>query len=261
MGLFNRIKIRTPESVELEFSLAGIGSRAVALFIDYTVLAISLLLLFWLGLFVLAQLSQWDSLLGVDSETLVLWALAILSVLMFALYVGYFVGFETAWYGQTPGKRYAKIRVIRDDAQPVRLFQATLRSLVRPVDDILFIGFFFILLGKNEKRIGDWLAGTLVVQMDSRTATEGILVSDRAKDISRTLLEISNIASLSPDDFATVREYLQRRGLLIPTARREVSTQLARSLKEKLSMDMLPVEMTPETFLEAAYWGYQQQRK
>ena len=261
MSLFNRIKIRTPESVELEFALAGIGSRAVALFIDYIVLGISLLLLFWLGVFVIAQLSQWNSLLGVESETLQLWALAILSVLMFALYVGYFVGFETAWYGQTPGKRYAKIRVIRDDAQPVRLFQATLRSLVRPVDDILFIGFFFILLGKNEKRIGDWLAGTLVVQMDSRTATEGILVSDRAKDISKTLLETSNIASISPDDFATVREYLQRRGLLIPTARREVSTQLARRLKEKLSMDTLPTEMTPETFLEAAYWGYQQQRK
>ncbi len=261
MGLFNRVKIRTPESVELEFSLAGIGSRAVALFIDYTVLGLGLLILFWLGIFVITQLSQWERLLWVDTDTIQLWALAILSVLMFALYVGYFVGFETAWYGQTPGKRYAKIRVIRDDAQPVRLFQATLRSLVRPVDDILFIGFFFILLGKDEKRIGDWLAGTLVVQMDSRTATEGIVISERAKEIGKILLETSDVARISPDDFATIREYLQRRGLLIPTARRDVSTQLARSLKEKLNMDALPMEMTPETFLEAAYWGYQQQRK
>ena len=94
------------------------------------------------------------------------WVIAIMAMILYGLYVGYFVGFETLWQGQTPGKRRAKIRVIRDNAQPVGLFQSTLRALLRPVDDILFVGFLFILLGKREKRLGDWLASTLVVQTE-----------------------------------------------------------------------------------------------
>ncbi|MEM8505908.1 MAG: RDD family protein [Cyanobacteria bacterium P01_D01_bin.1] len=258
MSLFNHIKIRTPESVELEFSLAGIGSRAVALMIDYLVLGLGLALLLWLGVFVMYQLGQQDALLAIDVETLQLWVIAIFSLLLFGLYVGYFVGFETLWYGQTPGKRYAKIRVIRDDAQPVRLFQTTLRAIARPVDDILFVGFFFILFGKQEKRIGDWLAGTLVVQMDSRSATKGIQISEQAKAISPSLLNTINFDRISPDNFATIREYLRRRGMMTPKARIDISTQLAHGLKDRVELEQLPTEVAPETFLESIYWSYQQ---
>ncbi|MFO5473512.1 MAG: RDD family protein, partial [Dolichospermum sp.] len=44
MHLFNRIKFTTPESVEIEFTLAGIGSRALALMIDYVILAFTLVI-------------------------------------------------------------------------------------------------------------------------------------------------------------------------------------------------------------------------
>ncbi|MEN8447227.1 MAG: RDD family protein, partial [Cyanobacteria bacterium J06555_13] len=69
MKLFNSIKIQTPESVELEFILAGVGSRAVALTIDYTVLGAGLLILLWLMIFMLSQLSQWEVLLSIDTDT------------------------------------------------------------------------------------------------------------------------------------------------------------------------------------------------
>ena len=261
MSLFNRIKIQTPESVELEFTLAGVGGRAVALTIDYVILWTSLLLVFWFLIFVLSQLSQWDVILSADSDVLQLWAQAIIGLVMFAMYVGYFIGFETAWYGQTPGKRYAHIRVIRDDAQPVRVFQTTLRSLLRPVDDIFFLGFFCILLGKREKRIGDWLAGTLVVQTDPRTAGKDIAVSELAKNVAPKLLEEMDFERVSPDNFATIREYLKRRNGLLPVARKELSIKLARALKETVQLENLPVEMTADTFLEAVYWGYQQQKR
>jgi uncharacterized RDD family membrane protein YckC len=93
---------------------------------------------------VLVQLLALDAVLSIATETLQLWITAIFLVLLFALYIGYFVLFETLWFGQSPGKRYTKIRVIRDDGQPERITQATLRSLLRPVDDILFVGFFCI---------------------------------------------------------------------------------------------------------------------
>lgn len=261
MNLFNSVRIQTPESVELEFALAGIGSRAVALLIDYVVLSLTLLIAFWLWILALSLIQQWDIFLSVDGTTLQLWITAIAGLLAFALYIGYFAGFETFWYGQTPGKRYSKIRVIRDDGQPIRLFQATLRSLVRPVDDIFFLGFFCILLGEKEKRIGDWLAGALVVQVEARVAGKGLSVAESAKTIGGELLELVDYDRIAPDDFATVREYLQRRSFLTEAARREVSLKLARQLKEKTQLESLPSEMTGETFLEAIYWSYQQRNQ
>jgi len=261
MKLFNSIKIRTPESVELEFALAGVGGRAVALAIDYTVLSAGLLLLLWLMIFILSQLSGWDALLSIDTDTLQLWTIALFSVVLFAGYVGYFIAFETLWYGQTPGKRYARIRVIRDDAQPMRAFQATLRSLVRPVDDILFVGFFFIVFGRQEKRIGDWLAGTLVVQSDPKSVNQAIEVLENSKKLGIELGTQMSFESVSPDDFAIIRDYLQRRNFLTPAARKDVGGRLASQLKAKTNLAKAPMNMTADSFLEAIYWGYQNQRK
>ena len=123
------------------------------------------------------------------------------------------------------------------------------------------MGFFCVLLGKREKRIGDWLAGTLVVQVDARPPSEGLVVTEAAKTIGGNLVEIMNFDLVSPDDFATVREYLQRRGFLTEAARRDVSITLARKIKEKTKLASLPTEMTGDTFLEAVYWSYQQRNR
>ncbi len=260
MALFNTIKIRTPESVELEFVLAGIGSRAVALLVDYVLLGVGLLVIALTYSFLTIQLFNIGENLPFDISTIRLWMTAISFVLSFALYIGYFVIFETLWYGQTPGKRYTKIRVIRDNGQPERLPQATLRALLRPVDDTLFIGFFCILLSKTEKRLGDWLAGTLVIQNDPNVVGEQIHIPERAQTIGRDLMALVNFNALAPDDFATIRDFLQRRSTLSPQARKQVSDQLARRFRDQLELNSLPTEMTTLTFLEALYWGYQQQR-
>lgn len=261
MALFNTIKICTPESVELEFVLAGIGSRAVALVVDYIFLGFGLLLVALGYSFLTIQLLTIGETLPFDSAALQLWIAAIALVLSFAIYIGYFVVFETLWYGQTPGKRYTKIRVIRDDGQPERLPQATLRALLRPVDDTLFIGFFCIVLSKSEKRLGDWLAGTLVVQTDPNVVGQQIQIAERSQAIGRDLCSLTDFSQLSPDDFATIREFLQRRPSLSLKAREQVSDQLASRFKDQLAIESLPTEMTTLTFLEALYWGYQQQRE
>ncbi len=258
MGLFRTITIRTPESIELEFVLAGIGSRAVALVVDYLCLGMGILALSLFYSFVLIQLFTLESVLAIPTETIQLWITAIFLVLLFAVYVGYFVLFETLWFGQSPGKRYTKIRVIRDDGQPERIMQATLRSLLRPVDDILFLGFFCILLTPQEKRIGDWLAGTLVVQVDPNSSGK-IAIPERSQAIGQDLLALVDMAQLSPDDLATIRDFLQRRATLSPKAKGQVSDQLARRYRDQLALETLPTEMTTDTFLEALYWAYQHQ--
>jgi len=257
MKLLKSVTITTPESVELEFVLAGIGNRAIALLVDYLLLGLSLLLLQLMYLVLVDQLALMGVFLGTDTEVLELWLIAIFLLVSFALYVGYFVGCETLWYGQTPGKRLVNIRVIRDDAQPARLFQATLRSLLRPVDDILFLGYFLILFGAREKRLGDWLAGTLVVQTDLPTPHPGILFTDKLRTIAAALMQQGDLARLEPDDFALLREFLQRRRGLLTSARHQLSMEIARSLRQRICLETLPEEMTAETFLEALYWAYQ----
>jgi uncharacterized RDD family membrane protein YckC len=159
MHLFNKIKFSTPESVELEFTLAGIGSRAWALIIDYLLLALSLVLCIVIWAFIYNQLFYiGEEIFGSGFR---LWMTAIAWLIIFFIYIGYFVFFETLWQGQTPGKRIAKIRVVRDDGSPLGLQQATLRSLLRPIDQNLFIGAFLIMFSKSEKRLGDVVAGTI----------------------------------------------------------------------------------------------------
>jgi uncharacterized RDD family membrane protein YckC len=127
MRFFNRITIQTPESVELEFTLAGIGNRAYALLIDYIIWGLTLLVFLYIAIFIFFQLSLFQNL----RDSLGLWYTSIQLLIIFTIFVGYFVCFETLWQGQTPGKRFVKIRVICDDGRAIGLQQATMRSFTQ----------------------------------------------------------------------------------------------------------------------------------
>lgn len=254
---FKSVTIRTPESVDLEFTLAGIGSRALAILIDTLAWWLALVSLLFLFSVIGGHLTR--VLPKAVLDPILLWLQAILVLTFFVVYVGYFVLFETLWQGQTPGKRFANIRVIRDDGRTARLGQAVLRSLLRPVDDYLSLGFFFILLGKQEKRLGDWLAGTLVVQEAQAEVATRLVLSEEARSLAPQLLATANIYTMSPNDFAIVRSYLQRRNRMDSKARSELSLKLARQMQTLIQLETLPFNMTPNLFLEAVYLAYQQQ--
>lgn len=257
MRFFNQFQLQTPESVELEFTLAGIGNRALALLIDYVVLLISLFL-FWViyGFFsfqIIDILEQY-----VAGDAVEMWLIAIASLISFFLYVGYFVIFETLGMGQTPGKYFTKIRVIQDNGRRAGLGQAIIRSLLRPVDDTLFIGVFMITFGKREKRIGDWVAGTIVIQAEQAIAPTTFSISPPAEQLAQELHQVKQITELLPDEFATLREYLQRRHSLNPKARQRLSQQLTERIQSIIHLEQIPNQASSDTFLEAVYLAYQQ---
>lgn len=259
MPLFKQVKLTTPESIELEFTLAGIGSRAFALLIDYHLLGLGLLLFWILGGIFANQLLNYLDQLNIDYSDVPLWLFAIALLASFAFYTGYFVVFEVLWRGQTPGKRLAKIRVIRDDGKPVGLPQAVLRALLRPVDDIFFIGALFIFFGQREKRIGDWVAGTLVIQESQPPMQKQLTISEAAERLAAQLPEISVLTQLLPDDFAVISEYLHRRHFMAYKARSELSLKLAREIRAIVKLAEIPAGLTSDQFLEAVYLAYQQQ--
>ncbi|NJO39497.1 MAG: RDD family protein [Cyanobacteria bacterium CRU_2_1] len=259
MRLFNRIILLTPESVELEFTLAGIGSRALALLIDYSILLVFILGFWILWAIFVYQLLDFLENTGVNYADLPIWLVAIAILFSSIIYTGYFIFFEVRWQGQTPGKRFAKIRVICDDGKPIRLSQASLRSLLRPIDDTLFIGTFFILFGKREKRLGDWVAGTVVIQEERPQGRSTFVISGETQQLATELPQITNLSQLLPDDFAIISEYLHRRRLMQPRARADLSLKLARQTKAIIQLETVPPGLDSDRFLEAVYLAYQEQ--
>ncbi|MBD2342641.1 RDD family protein [Anabaena subtropica] len=254
MHLFNRVKYHTPESVELEFTLAGIGNRAWALIIDYLILAVTWVVFFLSWVFISAQLVDWWT--ETFGSAMAVWLVAIAFIVSFVMYAGYFVFFETLWQGQTPGKRLAKIRVVRDDGRPIGLQQATLRALLRPFDEVLFLGAFLIIFTRKEKRLGDLVSGTIVIQTETPTTSATFTISEQAKSFYEELLQITDLSILLPDDFAVIREYLQRRGAMGNKARSALSLKLAQQVQDILHLEKLPATVASDVFLEAVYLAY-----
>ncbi|MEB3355851.1 MAG: RDD family protein [Synechococcales bacterium] len=264
MHILNRYTLSTPENVELEFTLAGIGNRAFALLIDYPLWFIT-----WAGFLVLWSFVSSEVVNLVvrvtgNADTVELWLAAIALLVLFVLYVGYFILFETLWQGQTPGKRLAKIRVIRADGRPVGLTQATLRALLRPLDDFPFLGIvggLLIFFSKREQRLGDLLAGTLVIIEEQPATPTAIVLSPEADALAIELPAIANLEQLLPDDFAVLRDYLQWRSGMAPGARTALCLELAHQAAAIVNLGAEDkAKMQAETLLEALYLAYQRER-
>ena len=257
MRFLNQVNLQTPESVELEFTLAGIGNRSFALVIDYLILGLTVILTWIVGYYIAFQIDA-AAIFGLNSNKLAQWAIAIQSLTSFTIYTGYFVILETLWQGQTPGKKWTKIRVIRDNGKAERLPQAILRALLRPVDDILFIGVFFIVFSNSEKRIGDLVAGTIVIQDEQEANSANFKISTEAEDLAVQLKIESEINNLLPEDFATIRDFLQRRKNMMLEYQHQLSRRLADRVKEVILLDEVPEGYSNNQFLEAIYLAYQQ---
>ncbi len=254
MSIFNRIKFTTPENVELELTLAGIGNRAWALLVDYLILGLILWFFLIIGLiFSLVFIDFWKNIFGDQASW---WLLGFAIFTSYVIYSGYFVYFETIWQGQTPGKRLAKIQVILDDGRPVRLKQITLRSLLRPIDELLFIGAILIIFNRWEKRLGDLVAGTIVVQNQVYNISQNLSFSQSGEDFAVELLENADLSKLLPDDFAVIKEYLQRRHKLSLKGKNNTSLRLAKDVKEIINFTGSAVYISTDEFLEAVYIDY-----
>jgi uncharacterized RDD family membrane protein YckC len=158
----DKLTIDTPEQVHLEFVLAGIGSRFMAVFLDTLIHVVLYLVIFLSGL-AFALTGRFFS----DSPK---WVIAIVIFVFFTINWGYYALFEIFWKGQTPGKRWAGIRVIKDSGRPINAFEAISRNLVRFVDwlpSFYGVGVVTMLLNSKHRRLGDFVAGTLVVHESS----------------------------------------------------------------------------------------------
>ena len=155
----NYITITTPENIEIEYRLAGLGSRLAAAFIDILIQTSAIIIIYAAVLFGVMLLDFYD-LSKLDINGI---GPALLIISAFAIYLGYYIFFEFRMNGQTPGKRLFNLRVIRHNGQPVTLGHSITRNILRYFIDITGVGVICILLHEHHKRIGDIAASTIVI--------------------------------------------------------------------------------------------------
>jgi uncharacterized RDD family membrane protein YckC len=236
----DKLTIDTPEQVHLEFVLAGIGSRFMAAFLDVLIETLGYLFLFLLSLF-------WFS-TGLFNGNRSIWWDAFVGLVIFCINWGYYAIFEALWKGQTPGKRWAGIRVIKDSGRPINAFEAIARNLLRVVDFLpVFYGFGVItmLLNAKNRRLGDYVAGTLVVHESSDDESKIFFNTP-----TRTEFALHQAAGLTVQEAELIETFLARR-LEIPWEVRQVnSKRIADMVSARLN---IPPESRPadnENFLE-----------
>jgi uncharacterized RDD family membrane protein YckC len=270
------LAILSAENVSFSIETAGLGSRFAAFSLDsfYQIVVLLLLALGVAGIetyvFSLSSLPQW----ALSTLT----ALAILFT--FALFFGYYFVFEWLWDGQTPGKRFFGLRTMMSNGLPLTVSASLARNAVRLVDFLpLGYGFgsFVALLNPLNQRMGDLVAGTIVVRENKSQKERKPLKINEAVDAfllaattvpgqktdSKTFIEDEELRvemapaldadalalarQLSREDYELARDFLGRRETLPKAARERLGNALAARLAQK-SGQAAPAEA--ESWLE-----------
>lgn len=203
------LEILTPENVYVEFELAGLGSRFLALLIDNILRGIIIFIVF-IGM-VMGGI-DFSNIFNSNTIVIAVWIL-----ITFTIYFGYFIFFEMIMNGQTPGKKAIKLKVIMQNGEPIGFFESFLRNILRIADFLPFLfllGSAFIVFTENYKRIGDFAANTIVVKVrkEEKLITLNSLLE---KANSEGEIEQSvNIYPVNNFEYSVIKEFMARKDKL-----------------------------------------------
>ncbi len=240
----DQVMIQTPEQITVEFAPAGIGSRFLALALD-TVIQVGLYVVIVLGIAFVP---------GIVTRFLpAAWGGAVAILLLFCVYWGYFAVFEILWHGQTPGKRAAGIRVVKDTGRPITAIEGVGRNLMRAIDGFCFylVGVISIVLSKQNKRLGDYVAGTIVIHENRTSVSRPDWSSAAPTTLSApaTTTMHPELAKLSEQDLVVVEAYLHRRFDLEGMVRLTTAIRLCELVQQRTGLHKGP-EQSDDDFLE-----------
>ena len=251
------LPIETPENVVLTHTLAGPAWRGVAYLLDW---GVRFLIFFAVAMFTCT--------LGV--ATLPGFAIGTMLLVLFLLEWGYFIGFEYAFQGRTPGKMLCHLRTIHENGQPLSWWGATLRNLLRAADTLplmviygedlgmlILIPFYgpaliCMIVTPKLQRLGDLAARTVVVH-------------ERRPVMPRDPVIYQHIEKLPPDQInsftppvstlAVIDEFLGRRKVLTHDRGHQLARELALQLVDRLDYrgDRRQADDYPMAFLARVY--------
>ena len=245
----NTLNIRTPEGISFSFVLASPIIRMLAWIID---------------LFILMALAQIIIIpihfIGIISPD---FAIALQIISFFILFLGYHIFLEWKWNGQTLGKRILRLRVADEAGNRLILSQIVMRNLFRTVDALPFtyiVGGIAALFSKKYQRLGDFAAGTVVIQQpriikpDLKEISNGKYNSFRKHASIEALLR----SKITPREASLALAALLRRSNLETHAQLQLFQELANHFKTKIDfppelLDELSDEQLIRNIIDSLY--------
>ena len=231
------LDIDTPENVAFGYQVAGIGSRFLATLIDTIIVTLLQVIVVVTYYFILYLLDVDPS--GSGSA----WVAAIMGLVIFLFYWGYYIFFEMFWNGQTPGKRWTGLRVIRGDGTPITLSESAIRNLTRIVDFLpaaYGVGIITMFIDKRSRRLGDLAAGTLVVHDRAPISIQELSVKRSVnygmQGLSKVSIEGFPVERLTNNDLSLIEDFLSRREQL--THRETLAIQILNTLHSRMSLPL-----------------------
>lgn len=232
-----RTQVITPENIQFEYALAGPFQRLPAFLFD----VIARTVVFG-GLTILIMLLLAFAPFGSTITTI--WYL--LGFFLFSWFYG--VLFETWFNGRTLGKMVFRLRTISTDGRPINATQATLRNLLRLADmsvllslelfnpeappayviPTMSVGLLTMIMTSKSQRIGDLVAGTMVISEAHKPAPWNIKPEDNRAYGLAELIPANFRASVSLTQ--TIGLYMENRTRLNPLRRNDIAKHLARPL-------------------------------
>jgi uncharacterized RDD family membrane protein YckC len=255
----DRVRFETPEDVELEFDLAGPASRMAAAMIDYAIIGVVMVAM--VAVFASAGLVAIDLDDLASPETLLELGALASALLVFTfgvINVGYFVGCEWFFSGQSIGKRALGLRVVRDGGYALTFGASFLRNIARIVDMLpgpYFVGLFAVLVSRSRKRLGDLIAGTIVVRHGRVAAPDlrfpGVTYAGLEK--RRFDLSKEHLSRLDAECLELLDGYFDRVATLAPDHRERLTSSVAAGLARRMQIDLEGRRADEESLLVEAY--------
>jgi uncharacterized RDD family membrane protein YckC len=245
------------EAVRLDLPVSGPVPRMLAYIIDLVVMvatAIFLFLVVTMTLPIGAAIDKWiESIFraavqgakaakahphpGGHVEGLVI---AIVLLTEFAVEMGYFIFWEMATGGRSPGKLAVGLRVVRRNGLPIDLHSSIVRNLMRIVDMLpaeYLIGLISILISSSGERLGDHVAGTVVLRLDRPEAAAEIPMMENAAGL---VLTREQLARIGPREMQLIRGVLRRSSTLSESRRNALLAEAAEAMRIRLELAELP---------------------
>lgn len=229
--------VTTPERVSFRYRVAGPGQRGTALLIDF-VIQVSIIF----GIVVVAGLTA----AVIDAGA----GAGLLYLALFVVQWLYGVLFETIFNGQTPGKRLLDLRVVRVDGSPARFPDFLLRNLVRAADFLPLgyaTGVFVMAVDPRFRRLGDLVAGTVVITELRGRIPEPIVIQPPVSELERQALPAR--VDLRPEEVDVIEQWMRRRKTLNAERAEELAEQFAPALSARTGI----VAPTHQRVLALAY--------
>ncbi|WP_417385281.1 RDD family protein [Gimesia sp.] len=236
------MQVETPENVVLSYQLAGPSQRYVAYLIDFLIRMMMLLAIFMFFIAPMSSVMMPGAMIG------------LFLIISFLNTWGYYTISETFFKGKSIGKHICGLRVIREGGYPITFWPSLLRNLARSADSIILygVGITSMLLTRRFQRLGDLLAGTVVIQERTLALPRKPIILNKIKPLDK-----NEIGSFLPRDevLSLIDEFIGRRHVLTYERGHALAAQLAQQLAKRLHYtgDEKKVSQYPMAFLASVY--------